>query len=174
MKRISSPPTGKTLFFKTLPLPKSRRIEYLAKTAVCIKLVSWIFSRNCLDIFLEVDDLRLIWFGVKYIPCRKVVFGDPWTQILKVILTSCAKVFAWQRALHLFLGQFWLGLFLGRRNRNVGLFALCGWINLTYLDGFASVSTISLVCKTEQLGMIGHDFGTSKTGEQKHNQADWF
>ena len=48
--------------------PKSRRIEYLAITAVCIKLV-WIFSRNCLDIFLEVDDLRLI--------CRKVFVGDP-------------------------------------------------------------------------------------------------
>ncbi len=53
-------------------------------------------------------------------------------------------------------GSIFMGFFRVESIGALNFLCFCGWIRLTYLDGFASVSTTFLVCNTEQLGMIGH------------------
>jgi len=107
--------------------------------------------------FQEVDDLRLICAIVKYNPLQKSFCwrslntdpeGDPHFLCESFCLAKRPSFVSW---------SILVGIFSGSKKSERWTFCAL-WVdyNLTYLDRFASVSTISLVCKTEQLGMIGH------------------
>lgn len=159
----------KNTFFKTLPLQKntSGKLQNQEELNIWLKLVS-----------------RSWWFAIDLIRCKirslaEKFFGRSLNTDPEVILNSCAKVFAWQSALHLFLGflgQFCLGFFWVEEIWTLDVLRFVGgliWRILTGLHRFQRFLWFAKQNNWEWLDTPS-DFGTSITGEQKHNQADWF
>ena len=156
--------------------PKSTRIEYLAKTAVCIKLV-WTFSRNCLDNFkkLIIFSIDLIWCKIQSL-ADKFFLAIPEHRSWRWSSLLVRKFLLGKAPFTCFLVNFAWDFFWVEEIGTLDVLRFAGgliWRILTGLHRFQRFLWFAKQNNWEWLDTPS-DFGISKTGEQKHNQADWF